>query len=131
MQSSIRVVKRLTNRSRATKVCRHAFCKRRKSHANILWLLTRGVIGQQLKIRHTGSKFTNMSTINFTELLELPINERLRLVSTLWDSISEDPNSLKLTDSERKLLDERMEAYMKKNSEGKPWSEIKSELLSR
>ena len=72
-----------------------------------------------------------MSTINFTELLELPINERLRLVSALWDSISEDPNSLKLTESERKLLDERMEAYMKNPTEGKPWSEIKSELLSR
>ena len=72
-----------------------------------------------------------MSTINFSELLELPINERLRLVSALWDSISEHPESLKLTDVERKLLDDRMEAYMKNPTEGKPWSEIKAELLAR
>lgn len=72
-----------------------------------------------------------MGNINFSELLELPINERLRLVSALWDSISENPESLKLTDSERRILDERMEAYMKKPTEGKPWSEIKSELFSR
>jgi putative addiction module component (TIGR02574 family) len=72
-----------------------------------------------------------MSAINFSELLELPVSERLRLVSALWDSISEDPDSLKLTDSERKLLDERMEAYMKNPTEGRPWSEIKSELFSR
>lgn len=72
-----------------------------------------------------------MSNINFSELLELPVNEKLRLVSALWDSISENPESLKLTDSERKILDERMEAYMKNPTEGKPWSEIKSELLSR
>ena len=72
-----------------------------------------------------------MSTINFSELLELPINERLRLVSVLWDSISEHPELLKLTDAERKILDERMEAYMKNPTEGKPWSEIKAELLAR
>jgi len=72
-----------------------------------------------------------MSTINFSELLELPINERLKLVSALWDSISDNPESLKLTDAERKILDERMEAYMKNPAEGKLWSEIKSELLAR
>ena len=72
-----------------------------------------------------------MSIINFSELLELPMNERLRLVSALWDSISDNPESLKLTDAERKILDERMEAYMKNPTEGKPWSEIKSELLAR
>jgi len=72
-----------------------------------------------------------MSTINFSELLELPVNERLHLVSVLWDSISENPEALKLTDSERKILDERMEAYMKNPTVGKPWSEIKAELFSR
>lgn len=73
----------------------------------------------------------DMSTVNFSELLELPIKERLKLISVLWESISEDPDSLELTDTERKILDERMEAYMKNPSEGKPWSEIKSELLTR
>jgi putative addiction module component (TIGR02574 family) len=72
-----------------------------------------------------------MSSVNFNELLELPINERLKLVSVLWDSISNDPDSLKLTEMEKKILDERMEAYMKNPTEGKPWSEIKSDLLTR
>lgn len=39
--------------------------------------------------------------------------------------------SLKLTEIEKKILDEHMEAYMKNPTEGKSWSEIKSELLSR
>lgn len=72
-----------------------------------------------------------MSTIKFSELLELPVDERLRLVSVLWDSISKHPEALKLTDSERKSLDERMEAYMKNPTAGKPWSEIKAKLFSR
>ena len=72
-----------------------------------------------------------MNAFNFSDLLELPVNERLRLVSALWDSISEEPDLLKLTDSERKLLDERMEAFMKNPTEGRPWSEIKADIFSR
>lgn len=72
-----------------------------------------------------------MSNVNFSELLKLPVDERLRLISALWDSISENPESFELTDTERNILYERMEAYMKNPTEGKPWSEIKSELLSR
>ncbi len=72
-----------------------------------------------------------MSTVNFSELLDLPVDERLRLASALWDSIVDNPESLELTDSERKILDERMESYMKNPTEGKPWSEVKSELLAR
>ncbi len=72
-----------------------------------------------------------MSTVNFSELLDLPVDERLRLASALWDSIVDNPDLLELTDSERKILDERMELYMKNPTEGKPWSEVKSELLAR
>lgn len=72
-----------------------------------------------------------MSTVNFSELLELPVDERLRIALALWDSIVDNPESLELTDSERKILDERMESYMKNPSEGRPWSEIKSDLLTR
>ena len=72
-----------------------------------------------------------MSTVNFSELLDLPVDERLRLASALWDSIVDNPETLELTDSERKILDERMESYMKNPTEGKSWSEVKSELLAR
>ncbi len=72
-----------------------------------------------------------MKTANYSELLDLPVDERLRLVSTLWDSIAENPESLELTDLEKEILDKRMESYMKNPTEGKSWSEIKSELLSR
>lgn len=72
-----------------------------------------------------------MSTVDFSELFDLPVNERLRLASALWESIVDNPESLELTDSERKILDERMESYMKNPTEGRSWSEIKSELLAR
>lgn len=72
-----------------------------------------------------------MNNINFSELAELPVQERIRLVEALWDTITEHPESIKLTPAERRELDRRMEAYLKNPSEGVPWSEVKSKLLAR
>lgn len=72
-----------------------------------------------------------MSNINFSELAELPIQERIRLVEALWDTIAEHPESIELTPAERRELDRRMEAYLKNPSEGTPWPEVKSKLLAR
>ncbi len=72
-----------------------------------------------------------MSSINSSELLDLPVPERLRLVTALWDSISEDPDSFGFTESERTELDKRMEAYLNNPTEGTSWSDIKSKMLSR
>jgi putative addiction module component (TIGR02574 family) len=72
-----------------------------------------------------------MSTVNFSELMELPVQERIRLVSAIWDSIAEHPESIELTVAERQELDRRMEAYMKNPTEGTPWPEVKAKILNR
>lgn len=72
-----------------------------------------------------------MNTVNFSELIDLPIQVRIRLVSVLWDSIAEHPENIELTPAERQVLDQRMEAYLKNPTEGAPWSEVKKQLLSR
>ena len=72
-----------------------------------------------------------MSKVNFSELAELPVYERIRLVEALWDTIAQHPESIELTPAERRELDRRMEAYLKNPSEGTPWPEIKSKLLAR
>lgn len=72
-----------------------------------------------------------MNTVNFSELMDLPVQERIQLVTALWDSIAEHPESIKLTPAERQELDRRMDAYMKNPSEGTPWPEVKKKLLDR
>ena len=72
-----------------------------------------------------------MSNINFSELAELPVQERIRLVEALWDTIAEHPESIELSSAERRELDRRMEAYLKNPSEDTPWPEVKSKLLAR
>ena len=42
---------------------------------------------------------------------DLSVEERIRLVEDIWDSIAEDRGALPLTDAQREELDRRLEAY--------------------
>jgi putative addiction module component (TIGR02574 family) len=44
-------------------------------------------------------------------LRKLPLEERLRLVEDLWDSIAADQGALPLTSQQRTELDRRLDAY--------------------
>ena len=44
-------------------------------------------------------------------LRDLPVDERIRLVEELWDSIAADQEALPLTDEQRAELDRRLDAY--------------------
>lgn len=44
-------------------------------------------------------------------LRNLPLDERIRLVEDLWDSIAADQSSLPLTPEQRAELDRRLDAY--------------------
>ncbi len=45
------------------------------------------------------------------KLSKLPIDERIKLVEELWDSIAADQNALPLTDEQKAELDRRLDAY--------------------
>ncbi len=72
-----------------------------------------------------------MSKVNLSDILELPASERLRLVQAVWDSIAEAPEALLLTEAERRLLDQQLDAYHPNPNEGSPWAEVKARPLKR
>jgi len=45
------------------------------------------------------------------KLQELPVEERIRIVEDLWDSIAVDQKTLPLTASQKAELDRRLDAY--------------------
>ena len=51
-----------------------------------------------------------------TEILELSIAEKIQIVEDIWDSISNSPEELTLSEAEKSELDKRLESY-KQNSE--------------
>ena len=68
--------------------------------------------------------------VNLSELLQLPVAERLKLVEALWDSIAEFPEALELTAAQKQELDRRLAAYEQDPEAGVPWSELKARLLA-
>ena len=68
--------------------------------------------------------------VNLTELLQLPIEERLKLVEALWDSIAEFPEALELTAAQKQELDRRLAACERSPEAGVPWAELKQQLLA-
>ncbi len=46
-----------------------------------------------------------------TKLSKLPVDERIKLVEELWDSIAADQKALPLTDEQKAELDRRLDAY--------------------
>jgi len=67
--------------------------------------------------------------ISVVDALDLPVQDRLRLVAQIWDSIAETPEAIQLTPETRRLLVERLEAHRKNPSAGSPWAEVKARLI--
>jgi len=75
---------------------------------------------------------SGIKEINLPENLKpLSVEDRLQLIETIWDSISNDPEKIPLTDSQRQELDRRKIEHEKDPAAAKPWSEIKARLQGR
>jgi len=72
-----------------------------------------------------------MKPVPISEVLELPVQERIRLAQEIWDSIAEVPESVQLTEAERVELDKRLDAYYQDRSPGSPWPEVRDRILKR
>jgi putative addiction module component (TIGR02574 family) len=55
-----------------------------------------------------------------TKPQQLPLDERIRLVEDLWDSIANDQQALQLTGEQRAELDRRLDAYEMDQNPGRP-----------
>ena len=63
--------------------------------------------------------------VSLSELLQLPVEERLKLVEALWDSIAEFPEALELSAAQKQELDRRLADYERDPEAGVPWAELK------
>ena len=59
------------------------------------------------------------------DILELSVAEKIQIVEDIWDSISKNPESLPLSDAEKRRLDERLETYRQTPNEGIEWETLK------
>jgi len=66
-----------------------------------------------------------MSSVSISDLLKLPVAERIRLVEAIWDSIAAVPDAVELSTEQCQELDRRWAAFEKDPSVGTPWSEVR------
>jgi putative addiction module component (TIGR02574 family) len=53
------------------------------------------------------------------KLKQLPVEERIKLVEDLWDSIAADQQALRLTAEQKAELDRRLDAYELDKNQGR------------
>jgi putative addiction module component (TIGR02574 family) len=64
-------------------------------------------------------------------LRKLPLDERIRLVEDLWDSIAADQRLLPLTPEQRAELDCRLDAYEADRNSGRPAEDVIADIRKR
>jgi putative addiction module component (TIGR02574 family) len=64
-------------------------------------------------------------------LRKLPLDERIRLVEDLWDSIAADQSLLPLTPEQRAELDHRLDAYEADQEAGRPAEDVIADTRKR
>jgi len=62
------------------------------------------------------------------EVLQYDIPERILLVEDIWDSIANVPDAVSISDSQRKELDRRLQAYHSDPATGDPWDIVKKRI---
>ena len=68
---------------------------------------------------------------HLTEILELPVSERIQLVGDIWDSIAAVPESVSLTDSQMTEIERRLEDYRKNPDDVVPWERVRERFRLR
>jgi putative addiction module component (TIGR02574 family) len=66
-----------------------------------------------------------------SDLTKLPVDERLKLIEELWDSLDNDIEALPMPQWHRDELDKRLDALDSGASVGAPWAEVKQRILSK
>ena len=75
--------------------------------------------------------FVAMNKFSASELLQLPVPERLQLVEDIWNSIADAPEALELTDDDKRLIDERLASRQMDPTAGSAWQEVYGRITSK
>ena len=72
-----------------------------------------------------------MSDTDIAEILQLPVEERLRLVQLIWDSVVADPSAALLSDAHCAVIDERLAEHERNPDDVVTRDEVLSEARRR
>jgi putative addiction module component (TIGR02574 family) len=65
------------------------------------------------------------------DISKLSPEERLRLLEQLWDSLTQSPNDVPMTEVQERELDRRLDEVDSGEIEGIPWDDVLTQLRER
>ena len=68
----------------------------------------------------------SMNTISIADILELPVQERIRLVELIWDSVAAVPEAVKISPALKVELEARLVEFEANPEAGYSWDQAKS-----
>jgi len=71
-----------------------------------------------------------MNKITATDTIALSIPERIQLVEDIWDTIATEAEAIELTEDEKRIIDERLDAYHRNSDLGSPWEDVYKRIAS-
>lgn len=69
-----------------------------------------------------------MTSISITDILELPVQERIQLVELIWDSVAATPESVAASPELKDELQRRLCEFESDPASGYSWDQVKSHL---
>jgi putative addiction module component (TIGR02574 family) len=70
-----------------------------------------------------------MKSLTAAEVQELPVDERIRLVEMLWDSLAIVPDAFPISDSLAADLDQRYREFEADPEAGLEWNEVRERVV--
>lgn len=70
-------------------------------------------------------------SVEFSQVFELALSEKLQLLEDLWDSIASNPEQIPVLDWQKEELTRRKAAYMKNPAAGSSWEAVKERIRSQ
>ena len=62
---------------------------------------------------------------------DAPKEQRIAFVQELWDRIAQDPERVPVPIEHQRILEERLKEYRASPKTGRPWSEVRDQLLAK
>ena len=69
-----------------------------------------------------------MKNISISDILQLPVQERIRLVELIWDSVAAVPEAVEISPELKAELEARLAEFEENPDAGFSWEQIKSRL---
>ena len=72
-----------------------------------------------------------MEAVTLSEVFSLPVEQRIRIVQAIWDSLASRPDEIPVTPEQKAELDRCYAEYLANPDEGSQWADVKARLLAR